>query len=43
MCQNIFANNEEKQRKEVFTRLFVTLAANTAKNMQQTPKKVVRK
>lgn len=28
MCQNIFKNSEESKRKEAFTRLFVTLAAN---------------
>lgn len=30
MCENIFKNQEEKKRKEEFTRLFAILASNNA-------------
>lgn len=39
MCQNIFKNTEAKQRKEAFTRLFVTLAANSVKETRPAARK----
>lgn len=40
MCQNIFKNEEKKERKESFTRLFVSLASSMIKG-QQTMQKTV--
>ncbi len=31
MCQNVFKSNEEKKRKEDFTRLFVAVVSNALK------------
>lgn len=41
MCQNVFRYSEEKQRKETFTRLFVMLASNKAK--EPVAKKEIKK
>lgn len=43
MCQNIFKNEEKKQRKEDFTRLFVSLAASEAQRTMQQPRKSASK
>lgn len=34
MCQNVFKNDKEKERKEEFTRLFVVLAQSAIKGTQ---------
>lgn len=39
MCENIFKNQEEKKRKEDFTRLFVALASNVGVVKMQPAKK----
>ena len=39
MCQNIFKNEEKKQRKEEFTRLFVSLVASNAQRAMKQPRK----
>ena len=31
MCQNVFKNEEEKKRKEDFTKLFVSIVSNSQK------------
>ena len=43
MCQNVFKNEEKKQRREDFTRLFAGLATVAAQKMVQQSYKANRK
>lgn len=39
MCQNVFKSNEEKERRETFTRLFATLVSNCVKEPEPVTQK----
>lgn len=39
MCENVFKNEEKRQRRETFTRLFASLAVSVAQRAVKQPQK----